>query len=522
MKVIVIGLDGASWIPLENWIARGELPNLRRIREQGSWGRLRSCLPPVTSPNWKCYATGTNPGKLGVFWWEIVDFERGEIITPRSTSFTGTELWDYLGESGKRVGIVNMPTCYPPRPVNGFMIAGGPDALESGFCHPPELERRLTERGYRILPERIAFLPDRDRRAIDEVLELIELRFQLGQELLEEFDLDLLHLTIYLINVLQHHFGDAPRVLEAWKLIDRGIGNCLKRFDDVTVFLMSDHGTNRIRCKFNVNTWLASEGYLVVKKRPAKELLFKLGVHKDSVSRLLTRLGLKDLVKRKLSQSVRNILPTETGAVMSAGKAVLIDWERTQAYGLGQGPIHLSPHLSNRERDLLREEIKRKLNELACDGGRKIARAVHTKEEIYHGPYLERAPDLIIDQNDGIHISNSIGFRSVFELPGRWKGENARIGLFAAWGSGIRTGRLDRDVEITDLAPTILHLMGEAVSEEMDGRVLTEIFTDGSDPHAREVRYQNRTDELERGKQGPARETDRQVESRLKDLGYLG
>ena len=125
--------------------------------------------------------------------------------------------------------------------------------------------------------------------------------------------------------------------------------------------------------------------------------------------------------------------------------------------------------------------------------GKKIARKVYRREEIYSGKYLPEAPDLIIDQNRGTHIRGGIGVgkKDVFEEPYRWKAENKREGIVIASGPDIRKGekRLGR-VSILDLAPTILHLMNIPIPDDMDGRVLTEIFKQDSEPAKREVKYQ--------------------------------
>jgi predicted AlkP superfamily phosphohydrolase/phosphomutase len=68
-KVLVIGLDGATFDLIQPWVDEGALPNLGRIMKQGAWGRLRSTIPPMTGPAWTTFGTGTNPGKHGIFDW---------------------------------------------------------------------------------------------------------------------------------------------------------------------------------------------------------------------------------------------------------------------------------------------------------------------------------------------------------------------------------------------------------------------------------------------------------------------
>lgn len=82
-RTIVLGLDGANWPLLESWIEAGDLPNLVALREGAAWGPLISQLPPVTSPNGRCYATGCNLAKPAVFWGSV-NRERLTICHPTS------------------------------------------------------------------------------------------------------------------------------------------------------------------------------------------------------------------------------------------------------------------------------------------------------------------------------------------------------------------------------------------------------------------------------------------------------
>ena len=49
-------------------------------------------------------------------------------------------------------------------------------------------------------------------------------------------------------------------------------------------------------------------------------------------------------------------------------------------------------------------------------------------------------------------------------------------GIFLAYGKGIKKGYRIHKAKIYDLAPTILHIFGLPIPNDMDGRVLTEIF----------------------------------------------
>jgi predicted AlkP superfamily phosphohydrolase/phosphomutase len=186
VRSVVIGLDGATFDLFLPWISQGKLPNLKKLIEEGTSAVQRSCLPPVTAPNWKCYSTGKNPGKLGIFWWENIDRKNRRIGLSTENMHLVKEIWDYLGEAGKKVGIINMPLTYPPRKVNGFMISGIPVPKEVNFTYPPELESRLKKDfDYAVYPKNYALIKGDSKKLTQEIIRLIDIRFRVARTLWE-------------------------------------------------------------------------------------------------------------------------------------------------------------------------------------------------------------------------------------------------------------------------------------------------------------------------------------------------
>jgi len=66
-KVVVVGLDGLEPAIVETMLRRNELPNFAKVRDRGSYGRLRTTYPAQTPVAWSSFATGTNPGGHGIF-----------------------------------------------------------------------------------------------------------------------------------------------------------------------------------------------------------------------------------------------------------------------------------------------------------------------------------------------------------------------------------------------------------------------------------------------------------------------
>src|SRR5881296_1255274 len=146
-RVLVIGLDGATFRTLGPWVAAGEMPELARLMAAGCHGELRSTFPPLTPPAWSSFMTGKNPGKHGVFSFRrlaATAYRSGDLIT--ANQLRARTLWDIAGEAGLRVGAINVPPSYPVRPVNGFMVAClMAPAGETDVISPPALRALLPE-----------------------------------------------------------------------------------------------------------------------------------------------------------------------------------------------------------------------------------------------------------------------------------------------------------------------------------------------------------------------------------------
>ncbi len=487
-RTVVVGLDGAGLALLRPWIAAGELPTLRHILESGVSGTLRSVLPPVTSPNWKAYATGKNPGKLGVFWWQNVDVDGRRIYRPTERYHEHTEFWELLARD-ERVGVMGVPTTYPPKSVGEFLVAGAPDARERGYAYPAEVERQLRERhDYHVVPR--YSLSEEPERAREELLSMIDTRFEAGRALAAEHDLEFLQLSVFWINQLHHHLWDHDCTLRAWQRIDDHLQSFLEAGDNLV--LMSDHGHAEIETVFRINAWLQREGYLSWDAR-VPDLLYRAGLDTGSLKDVLRRadrrlpgVELRSLAGRLAPEWVVRHLPNAHGAVDGRNGAN-VDWSATDVVASAQGPVYLTVPESSDRYEPLRSELAEKLESLTGPDGRPVVEAVHRAEDVYEGPYLSEGPDLVIEKADHVNVREWFGPAPVFESSDDvWRGVNTPKGLFAATGPDFGTGGVG-DVSILDLAPTLLHLHGHAVPADMDGTVRTGVFAPGSEASRRAV-----------------------------------
>ncbi|MGZ0745919.1 alkaline phosphatase family protein [Haloparvum sp. AD34] len=511
-RTFVVGLDGASWRLLDPWIEDGTLPNLAALREESSWAETRSCLPPVTFPNWKCYSSGKDPGDFGVYWFERVDLDAETIEVMNGGDFDTVELWDYLNDEGQSAGIINMPTMYPPREIDDVVVAGGPDAVEgeyrsidSGYTHPPGLDDELADRfDYSVHPEPLLSGNDERGAEVDAILDLLEKRFEVAVTLAEERDLEYVHVTLFYLNVLHHFFWDEEPSKRAWQLVDEWIGK-LDDMDDTNLVLMSDHGSAPTTTEFYVNEWLAEQGYQA-RERTVEDVLRPLGLDRENLLRVAKKAGVVDLLAETIPERIQQLIPQREGA-KRARKLEAIDLARTQAVASGQGPIYLNDDF---DVESVRESLMADLREVKDDEG-KLFTGVYKGEEVYDGPYADEAPEIVVDMRPGVHVNDGIGGGEVTTAPDRWAAENTPHGIFLASGPDFEArGQLD-GMSILDMAPTLLAAHDCDVPTDMQGEVL---------PVFDEDRTWDSREPLSLGGTGAAEDSE-EVAERLQQLGYM-
>lgn len=499
---IVLGLDGANWALLQPWLEDGRLPNIAQLRDEGVWTDMESCLPPVTCPNWRCYSTGKNPGKLSVFWWEKIDTDARTLSTPDSRSFKSANYWDYLNDEGLTAGVVNLPMSYPPFDVDEFMVAGGPGSEQKSYTHPPELGDDLDGDDYRLHPD-TPVASKEDLSEAEAMVDLIDQRLATFRELLEENDVDVAHLTVFYINVLQHFFWRGEPTRMAWEVIDEHIGAIREAHPDATLMLMSDHGCKDVDTVFYANSWLEEKGYLVT-ENDAADALSGVGVNKKKIGKLAHKFGVHGLVTSLAPDWLTSSIPEDEEGFKREQKLEKVDWERSRAVASGQGLIYAID-----DDPSTRDELVADLESLTNPDGDPIAREVLTSQAAYDGEYVDEAPDIVFDQRPGVHTSGAIGSNPVFDDVGHWEAENVRTGLFLADGPDVMAETLPETISITDLAPTVLASVDCAVPTDMDGKPL-DLFGAGEVAEREPIPFE-----------GLDSTSGQEVQERLEDLGYL-
>lgn len=544
-KVILIGLDGGTFDIMMPFIQDGSMPVIKSLIDEGVHGILKSTFPPLTCPAWFSFSTGKNPGKLGMFnfyrleksSYEIKRFDNRDIENE-------SELWDILNSYGYSTGIFNNPVAFPPKSVDGFMVSGFlAPSTNSNFTHPKKLKEELDRvtGGYEIDADQ------GDRYRVENVVKnchrILHKRTKAIKYLLNEKMQDFMmfvytgsdRMSHQLINMMYSNDENESRwakeeMKKYFSVLDSEIGEVLDSIkdEDYTLYMMSDHGFHRRDKGFYINQWLINEGFLVLKK--PKSILGKIGITQKGIATILDKVGLKNFVRGIVPKSIEKRVPI--GAIEGSGKAIMdliqtggIDWRNTKAIAI-PGGIHINtvdrPEgiVSPDDYAELRKEIADKLSKISDPrDGSALDVEILFREDIYSGEFVTNAPDIqfIIGNYEWGDIRNIPSDGRLFDPLGTAHHDNK--GIFIAHGNGIRKGIKINDANITDLTPTILSSFGIKAPEDMDGKVLEDIFE--SPPVFAKDSREVSTQELREESNGYTPEEEKAIEERLRGLGYV-
>ena len=538
-KVLVIGLDGATFTVLNPLMKKGYLPNLSSMIENGVHGVLQSTMPPYSAQAWASFMTGKNPGKHGLF-----DFRAPVMINvvrpfTNSTFIRSKTLWRLLSDAGKRVGIINVPMTYPPEEVNGFMISGIMTSTIRDKCfYPAELSQKAGD--YPPEPDWDAYREvgkkdtgDVILRLVNEVTNLSKKRGEAALSLLQGTDWDCSVIVFTSVDRLQHfawkyldpdhqdyRLDEANKYMESlagyYSCLDKIIGDLIQAAGkDVHVVVLSDHGFGPQYKKFFINKWMVEQGLLslIETKRKWRSYLRKFDVA-----------GIRRIIPSKLTRRVRTSFTVFN----------CIDWPHTRAYAGTSSEQGIFINLKGREPfgtvspgkeyQAVVAEVCEKLDKLVDpDTGEKVVSKVFLRDELYRGPHTELAPDIIFELKGMSYLTQeNVGRRQLFESSGFESGSHRREGILIMKGPHFKKGLKFKDASILDLTPTILYCFGLPVDSDMDGKVLTDCFEEAflKNNPIQVIKFDAGSGTV--GKKEVYSDSETQeIESALKGLGYF-
>jgi predicted AlkP superfamily phosphohydrolase/phosphomutase len=510
-KAVAIGIDGGSFRVLRPWMAEGHLPNFARLAAEGTTGTLTSTIPPLTPPAFVSSMTGKNPGKHNIYDFVRIPRDGYRRAVINATHIKGNKLWNILNHYGRKAGVVHFPATYPPEPIDGFMVGGilTPKGVDS-HTYPKELADELRREipGYRIYRGRQHLQGDLDGY-LEGLIETTEIHAREALYLMEKKPWDFFFLMFKYTDGAKHiywKFWDKTHpaypgpnkyedaILRVYKVVDEFLGTLMDRLDDQTTLMVySDHGFMAVHTFVHLQNWLAEQGFLALKKDEKRRMRVLMNVHhyglrRDNLVGWLKRHNLAWLPKL-FPEKVKDRVPRTRLGMNEFAR--FIDWKNTRAYQLAESGRGVNLHIRGREPlgtvpaegpeyEELRAEIVRRLRELKDPKtGKKIVAELWTKEEVYSGPYLREAPDILIELEKGYCFAEGFG-KGVFAKAAREpfdKSANHELeGILFVRGPGVLRGVETPVSNVVDVAPTLLYAMGHPTQENMDGRVLTELY----------------------------------------------
>lgn len=452
-KVMVIGLDCAEpRLVFEQW--KDELPYLRSLMEKGGHGRLKSTIPPITVPAWMSMMTGKSPGVLGFYGFRNrKNYDYGDLEYATALKLKDKTVWDYLSETNKKSIILNVPQTYPPKPLNGHLISCflTPDAA-SQYSYPATLKDEVQKLVGEYIFDVKNFRSEDKNYILNQIYSMAEQHFVVARTFLERKEWEFFMMVDMGVDRIHHAFwkycdethpkhppGNPYKnaIRDYYKYVDTQIGSLLRYVDSETaVFVVSDHGAQKMDGGICLNEWLIKEGYLKLLKEPD---------------------GIKS--------------PEKIG----------IDWSRTKVWGEGgyYGRVFLNVKgrepqgiIEPSQYEAIREEIIDKLENLPDEFGNSIGTKVFRPEAVYK-ELRGIPPDLIVYfGNLAWRSVGSVGHKTI------WTHENdtgpddanhAQYGMIIVNHPAIAPNTKLPDLDIRDIAPTLLKLYGLQDPGDIEG-----------------------------------------------------
>jgi predicted AlkP superfamily phosphohydrolase/phosphomutase len=419
-KVMVLGVDGVPCTLLKDFINKGIMPNLSSLAKEGHLREMNASIPEVSSTSWTTFMTGVNPGRHGIYGFMDLKPNSYSLFFPNSNDMKSNTLWDILGKHNKRSIVLNVPATYPAKPLNGILTAGFVSLDLQKATYPESAYRYLKTINYRMDVD-----TQKAVQSQEVLVEDIQMTFQKRVEsflyFLDNEEWDLSICTITETDRLHHFLWAAledvshPQhgfFITFYKKLDSLIGEMYARCgEDTSFIIVSDHGFAGIKQEVYLNSWLREMGYLLFRKAPPGSLE---DIHPES------RIFVLD--PSRLYINLKNRYP--------------------------------SGSVEDKDYEDIRLKIKQELLNITINS-EKVIKEVFMREELYKGPLYESAPDLIALPHTGFDLKGALNKQTTY---GRsiFTGAHTRGNATFFVNQPVKDG----EINIVDVAPTILALMG--------------------------------------------------------------
>ena len=543
-KVLLIGLDGATWDLMTPMIQQGRLPNIARLRSEGAWGPLQSFLPMASPVIWSTIATGKRPEDHGIQGFVKSD-DSGRQVSYTNADRKARAIWNILSERNAQVAVIGWFVSWPADVVRGAFISDRSEGPLAGGAYPPTLDEMMERAGRELSPEvvrqQIRFLgppfdiskePIEEARhykrveeSLDHYFRVDRLRLRWTLELMERQPFNFTavffkgldpacHLTWMYMEpeLFRRSFVPPPQALQRfgpaipgyYEFLDEAVGQLVRSAPaGANVVIVSDHGFGPTRGGAD------------------------LARH---VNPVLARLALLEAGPENRPDPARSLVidPTPQGKEGLLKRRLVVN-----RHMLAQR----APDAAAQQR--LVEEIAGTLRDLRTIEGEPL----FTKVELTRGA-LEAGGGGV---RYGIDVTISERFSGIREtengrvIVGRYRvgssefpltdllgvrrehtGDHRLNGMILMHGPWIQPGAMVQGATMYDVAPTVLRLVGLPPAADMKGRVLEDALRkELLPPVGPPVRSYEREEPIERVKAPEQPGVEEELQERLRTLGYI-
>lgn len=377
-RLIIIGLDGVPYRLISDLTARNIMPFTKNIIEKGIFKKIESTIPEISSVAWSSIITGKNPGEHGIYGYTDIPIGTYRLSFPNYNNLKVPPFWE-LFPQGKSV-IINVPSTFPVRPINGVHISGFVSLDLERSVYPKSLIPTLKKNNYKIDVD-AAKAHQSKRIFINDLFQTLESRAVIYKYLWEISDWFNFMLVFTGTDRLAHFLWDAYEddeneyhnvFLDYFHRIDEIIGEIdASLTDNDILIILSDHGFERLEREININSILRKYGFLKLKN--------------DG------RRGYADIDEK-------------TVAFALEPSRIYINYEGKYPAG----------KIKEEDTPKIIDEISTLFSEFSLNG-KRIAKKIFNKEEIYRGQYLSNAPDFVLVPERGFGFKASLKANNIIE-----------------------------------------------------------------------------------------------------------
>lgn len=496
-KLLIIGIDSLDARLLSKF--GDSLPNFKKLKQNGVMLESESVYPPDSDTAWATIYTGWNPARHGIVSFKDPLEKAGTKLDQDTDNSTvrGNTFWDIAGRSEKKVCLIFPHLGYPVWDVNGVMFGRTSKVNKKKYpilSHPALLSQNNSSLQQLNV---VTGLPS--NRSYDKFInswkKLIESETEFGLKQMSSQVWDLFLIYSSGADWIQHNIwryydesdpsypGQTKYkhiIEQCYQWYDQMIGRFIETVDKkTTIMVISDHGHGRRPTKLvNINEVLRSQGYLVprIKKSSPSDPYYLIEIFRRKTVAIINRysgLGLGTLASKLLK-----IVPIWRQIYVSPPT---IDWKKTTAYvsdlsgikAYDYGGIIINKnHLKEADYEPLRTDLINEISGLRePETGHSLFKWIKRREELYSGEYIYKYPDIVFELAEdygagwAIHDNLISPCHTHNIVPGSHKIHSAVFIISNLNGKRAYKTK----VFLTDIAPTVLEILGIKSGTEFDG-----------------------------------------------------